>query len=70
MFDAMVADMQKTPAQREIEDKLAKKFTSVLDKDIQERIEYHTLKIEELQSKTNASAAIKYHESRLAYYMA
>jgi hypothetical protein len=67
--DTMVSDMLKTDAERKAELVVEAKFDEIIDA----RIAHHTSAIAELKAETNGtnvnSAAITYHERRLARYM-
>ena len=67
--DSMVKDMLKTDVDRKAELVVESKFDDIIDS----RIERHTQKISELKDESDGanknSAAIAYHERRLARYM-
>jgi len=72
MIDAMSANLLKTDAEREVEKAMTKKITATLDKDIDERIEYHQDKIAAYKAINDGvnihKEAIAYHASRVKYY--
>lgn len=67
--DTMVSDMLKTDAERKAELVVEAKFDEIIDA----RIAHHTESIAQLKEQANGSninsAAITYHERRLARYM-
>jgi hypothetical protein len=67
--DTMVSDMLKTDAERKAELVVESKFDEIIDA----RIAHHTTQIAELKAQADGahvnSAAITYHERRLARYM-
>jgi hypothetical protein len=67
--DTMVSDMLKTDAERKAELVVESKFDEIIDG----RIAHHTQSIAELKAQSDGShvnsAAITYHERRLARYM-